>query len=314
MTENPPTGERAVLSSTSVSPEEPQRSNLTERFNIPPAGFAILSLGIIFVLYQIVGGGITILLFGTKITFQNVQWVRLATMVGQILLLFVPTLLLARLQTKNIAETFRWRPARLQEIFLAVLGVFSLQQLLQIYLYFQEKIPVPESIRPFVEELRRIIEETYRVLVTSYSVPEFLFVILVVALVPAFCEELLFRGLVQKNFERGTKAFWAVVITGVIFGAYHFNPFTFLPLAVLGMYFGFLVYRSNSILVSIAAHFFNNFTSVLAVFLKIGDNAFIEGTSSEMNPLILIPSLIFLIAIFLYSFLVFLRVTQQNIQ
>jgi len=41
---------------------------------------------------------------------------------------------------------------------------------------------------------------------------------------------------------------------------------------VLGVYFGYLVYRSGSITVSISAHFFNNFVACVALYLNVNDD------------------------------------------
>ena len=255
--------------------------NLTERFNISPVAFGFISLAIIFVLYQIVGGAITIFFFGGMGGVNNIQGFRFATMAGQILLILIPTLVLTRFQTDNIQKGLRLRLTGLWEIFFAVIGILSLQQLLQVYMVAQDQIPIPSSVGPLFESIRKVIEETYRNLVVAHSIPELLYVLLVVALVPACCEELLFRGLIQKNFETAFKRGWGIVVAGTIFGAFHFNPFSFVPLAILGIYFGFLVFRSGSILTSIVAHFVNNLFAVLVVFFS-GKETFLlsEGTNN----------------------------------
>jgi membrane protease YdiL (CAAX protease family) len=236
----------------------PSPTGFSERAGQSPVAYALIALLVVFILYQVVGGTITLLIFGVKVRTGTVQWMRLATMVGQILLILLPTIVLTHLQGFGARQTLRLRSTGSREILLAVVGVLSLQQILQVYLVLQDQIPIPTSIQPFVDSIREAIEETYRELTAAHSVPELFYVLLVIALVPAVCEELLFRGLVQKNFERGVKGWWKVLLPGVIFGAYHFNPFSFVPLAVLGVYLGFLVLRSESIVV-----FFNGDEAIL---------------------------------------------------
>ncbi|MCB9248002.1 MAG: CPBP family intramembrane metalloprotease [Ignavibacteriales bacterium] len=48
---------------------------------------------------------------------------------------------------------------------------------------------------------------------------------------------------------------------------YHFNPYGLIPLILLGMYFGFAVYKSDSIIVAMILHFLNNFISIVAYFI-----------------------------------------------
>jgi len=231
-----------------------------------PLGFVAVALAVIFILYQVVGGGITLLIFGQSITAENVQGMRLATMLSQLIFLLIPTIVLMRIQHGAGRASLARRVPKATEFVLAAVGVFSLQQVMEGYLYFQDKIPLPESMRPFLEMIRKLIEETYTMLVKAHSPSELAFVILVVALTPAICEELLFRGLIQKNMALATNKKWGFIFTGIIFGLYHVNPFLIVPLVSLGVLFGFFMARSETIIVPMAAHFVNNLVSVLGVY------------------------------------------------
>jgi membrane protease YdiL (CAAX protease family) len=280
--------------------------------SISPVAYAFLALLVVFVLYQIVGGTATLLIFGSKVRPETVQWLRLATMIGQILLILIPTILLARFQNPNIRETLRLRGTGLLEVLPAIVGVLSLQQLLQVYMTLQDQIPVPTSIRPFVDSIRTAIEETYKELASSHSIPELFYVLIVVALVPAFCEELLFRGLVQKNFERGVKGWWAIVLPSIIFGAYHFNPFSFFPLVVLGVYLGFLVFRSNSILTSIVAHFANNLFAVVSIFFNSDEGILFHDDTAGLSVQAIFQVVVGSGVVFLISTYAFVKVTRRT--
>ncbi len=236
--------------------------------NLHPSVYALIALIGIFFLYQIVGGGITLLLFGFDFTDDNVQAIRLATMIGQILFLLIPTLLLIRFQTKNILQFVRMKPIGFSEAVFIIIGVIAAQQFLQGYLVFQDMIPIPETIKPFVDDMRESIEQMYRTLIMVDTIPELLFVILVVALVPAFSEEILFRGLIQRNFEYSFGLAGGAVVAGIIFALYHLNPFTLMPLMALGIVFGLLVYKTGSILAAILAHFVNNGVAIISVYYR----------------------------------------------
>ena len=56
---------------------------LFRRMQVVP--FVLITLIIVFFLYQIVAGGITLLLAGGAITASTVQWVRWSTLIGQLL-------------------------------------------------------------------------------------------------------------------------------------------------------------------------------------------------------------------------------------
>jgi len=287
----------------------PQRTFL-EQHAISPVVFGFLSLGLVFLLYQGVGAVATLLIFGLKPTSENVTGLRAATGLGQVFLLLAPAVLLTRLASLTPRQFLRLRPPRIREAVIPLVGIFSLQQILQVYMIFQEKIPMPESLRPVIDDLKHIIEEIYRVLIRSSSIPELLFVLLAVALVPAIAEEVLFRGLVQRSFEAklgGKKAF---VLTGLIFALYHLNPFSFVPLVVLGLYLGFLVYRSNSLWVSVAAHFYNNLFACVAVYLHMDDDFLVTGGAGVLSPSVLVVTFVSFCLVFLISTYYFMLVTK----
>lgn len=282
---------------------------LPARLKMHPIGFTLLALAAIFFLYQIVGGGLTLLLFGQSVTQENVQWMRLSTMVAQVLFLLLPTLALMEMQHGTFRSVIPWRLPKTSEVVLTLVGVFSLQQAMEGYLFFQDKIPLPESLRPFVEQVRRMIEETYALLVRAHSVPELFYVVLVVALTPAICEEILFRGLIQTNMSHATGKKAGFILTGLIFGLYHVNPFLLVPLVVLGAFFGFLMYRSGTILLPMLAHFTNNVVSVLGAYgetdAKSGGaasmfNSLIEFSSSFVLSTSIGFALVFLVSMYIY--------------
>jgi uncharacterized protein len=255
-------------------PHDPPRDRSEEFFrwlNFNPAVYALFVLFGIFVLYQIVGGGLTLLLFGLDFSDDNAGAIRIATLAGQLLFLLVPTLLLIRFQAGNIREFIRLKPIGIREVFFITLGVVAAQQFLQGYLALQDLIPLPESVRPFVDEMRHTIEQMYLNLILVETIPALLFVIVVIAVVPAVSEEVLFRGLVQRNFEYSFGLAGGAVAAGVIFGVYHLNPFNLVPLVSLGIIFGMLVYKTGSIVAPILAHFVNNLAAVVTVYYRRED-------------------------------------------
>jgi uncharacterized protein len=280
-----------------------------------PLGFVIVSLIIVFVLYQIVGGAAAVLISGGDVSKDNVSVARIITMIAQFILLLLPTLWLIKRQHTDFANVLKWRIPTASEIILSVIGMAALLQVAEGYIYFQDKIPIPESIAPYVEMMKRLIEDTYRVLVETSTVPELIFVIAVAAITPAICEEILFRGLVQKNLSLASTPVQGFLFTGIIFGLYHFNPFLAVPLVALGVYFSFLQYRSQSLIIPILAHLVNNTFSVVAAHIYGFDQSDIpsilkteSGSVSDIS--VLSTSAIFLV-VFVVIVMFYIRVTDQ---
>lgn len=261
-----------------------------ERHGIPPVLFVGVTLIVLFFLYQGIPAVITFMVYGFNIglesklvTPSNVNMWRLFTGLSQILLLLVPTFFLVRFVTNRPMEFVRFRTPKIGVILVPVVGILSLQQMLQIYLFYQEKIPLPESLERLSQQMKEAYEEIAKLLTGSSSVPELLWVILIIAFIPAIAEELLFRGLVQRTLEKSSTPLRAAVATGIIFGAYHLNPASFVPLAVLGAYLGFLAMRADSIWVSMAAHFYNNAFACIAVYYNADDDVMLAGNTNTMS-------------------------------
>jgi len=92
--------------------------------------------------------------------------------------------------------------------------------------------------------------------------------IFMIAILPAFAEEILFRGVLAKLFKDWTNnVHLAVFLSAFIFSAIHLQFYGFLPRFLLGTALGYLFFWSGSLWLPIAAHFANNFLSVLIDFL-----------------------------------------------
>ena len=93
-------------------------------------------------------------------------------------------------------------------------------------------------------------------------------VILSVAMLPAVFEELAFRGALQPLLIRATGNPWVgIVLASIIFSAIHFQFYGFLPRVLLGMLFGWLAYRTGSILPGMVAHFLNNAGAAMTLWI-----------------------------------------------
>lgn len=99
--------------------------------------------------------------------------------------------------------------------------------------------------------------------------------LLIIAVLPAVGEELIFRGIIQDRFTAWFKNHhYAILLTAFIFSALHFQFLSFVPRFFLGIILGYLFVWSGSIWITILAHFVNN--SFAVIFYHLYFNGKIE--------------------------------------
>lgn len=263
---------------------------MEEQFNpqISPILAAVVALIGGFFLYQLVGGLLTLLVFGLDIENAPINGIRLMTTAGQILFILLPAIVFSKLFYSDVTRFLRIKIPSWKEVVLYTVGIAILTILLQNYLYIQNyfidqlanNIPMVKSLKELLDTLNAYVEKTYGNLLKANNIFEAVLIVFVVAVIPALSEEVMFRGFIQRSFEFKMKPFYAALLTAVFFGANHFNPYGLIPLIILGLYFGYAAYMSGSIIIPIILHFLNNFTAVMLYFI-FGDDELISSTVNK---------------------------------
>ncbi|MFM2244191.1 MAG: hypothetical protein RL071_265 [Pseudomonadota bacterium] len=119
---------------------------------------------------------------------------------------------------------------------------------------------------PLLPTPTRALEEMGALLTLDLPLP---LVIALLALLPAICEELLFRGALLGLLERSLPPAGRVALVAALFGLLHLSYFRILPTAALGLLFGAAALRSGSLLVPVLMHLLNNGLLVGAVGLGL---------------------------------------------
>lgn len=311
------------LGNQHFSSEDNNNFNSGSKLNpiMSPITAAIIGLVSIFVLYQIGGSIITLLIFGMNFKNADINSIRLLTMGSQILFILLPSLLLAKAIYVDVTEVIRFRFPAWNEVGLFLIGLIILIPLLQNFLYLQNYFldwisqvsPIMHNLKNTLDKLDKIVESTYGNLLKANNFAEGILIILVVSVTPAICEEIFFRGFVQKSFELRLKPIWAIFITAVFFGLYHFSPYGLIALIVLGTYLGFSAYKTNSIFVPMVLHFTNNFISIILFFI-FGNDELLK-TKVPVTPDIETHLIFFLsLTIVFVFFIMFIRKYFSNLK
>ena len=92
--------------------------------------------------------------------------------------------------------------------------------------------------------------------------------ILVIAVLPAICEEALFRGVILNSCECGMGTIRTVFIVGFCFSLFHGSPEQTVYQFIAGCTFAFVAIRAGSILPTVLMHFINN--AIIVIFAACG--------------------------------------------
>ena len=104
--------------------------------------------------------------------------------------------------------------------------------------------------------------------------------LIVACLLPAICEELVFRGTVAQSLHESNNKLSALAINGALFALFHANPAQTIHQFVLGAFLTLLVYRSGSLWTGVIVHLYNNVLVVALSYTPIGADEFWSFSSN----------------------------------
>lgn len=134
-------------------------------------------------------------------------------------------------------------------------GVF----LIWISTYLLDMVVMLMQYRLFPQQMTEVNDGLNSVI---YSVP-FLISVLIVAIMPAICEEAVHRGVIIHTLYTVKREWVVVLIMGIYFGLFHSDPFRFLPTAILGAAISYIMLETENMIYPALFHFINNFFPLL---------------------------------------------------
>jgi len=156
---------------------------------------------------------------------------------------------------------------------------------------------LPESLMKVEDQA----EQLTKTILATDNIGGLLFNLIVIAVVPAISEEFLFRGAMQNICHKWFKNGWvAVIFTGAVFSAIHFQFMGFMPRFFLGVLLGAIYLVSNNLWLSIIGHFINNALGVITAYLINIGQVSKEMENDELLPwYMLLASALIVMGLFL---------------
>ena len=217
----------------------------------------------------------TTLLPSSSIGEKN--FIRISLGISQIMTFLVPGLVFMW----TLYSRKSWRQLKLADspsiktMLLGGLLMVLLLPVVQWVYWFNHQLPLPDWAIQQESLINNIITSLLQVS-TSYEVAINL---LVIAILPALGEELVFRGVIQQKIAEQLSAHGAIWLTAILFSAIHLQFQGFLPRMLLGAVLGYLFFWSKNLWIPIFAHFVFNASQLLIQYWQPSDLEVIEPPS-----------------------------------
>ncbi len=249
----------------------------TERLGL----FFLIWMGC-FLFFNLLAAGLLMLIYGKEayetiastagLAAQNIHLVRALQITMSLGIFALPVVIFSLLNKPE-----GWKFLRLHQLpsikllGLSILVIGFAGPLILWALDLNQNMTLPAAFSQMEQYLRDMEKRSEELLVILLAMPtrmDFMLNFLMIAIVPAIAEELLFRGALQQLLKEVLgNVHVAILLTGIFFSFIHFQFFGFLPRVMMGVLFGYLFYWSRNLWVPIFAHFLHNGFQVVMVYL-----------------------------------------------
>ena len=254
-------------------------TNETSIFNMSP-GFRMVLFISMTGLSMILGGLITFSIVAAALNVpfieiqtvllrpENTSMTQIANAFASIIGFGVPALVVAYFTKGTFASNLGFKPISSEkQVGIVILLAFTGLILSGALGDLTDKITFSSSIRTWATDLEAQYKKALMAMTQMRSIGDLILAIVAIAVVPAIVEELYFRATLQKIIiDWSGKPLLAIVITAILFSAFHFSYFGFLSRMSLGIVLGLIYYYTKTIWLPILMHFVNNAIGVSALY------------------------------------------------
>lgn len=286
--------------------------------------FSVIILFILALGFQFLAAWVAGMIYGFGFTeilslgnFDDPQYVaasKLIQILGSLGTFILPAFLLSYLFSGDIFSYygFRYRSGAASLLLVLVMMV-AVIPFINYLAEINMKMSFPvESVDRFLRSLEAEAEALMRAFTATQAPLGLMINLLMIGVIAAVGEELIFRGLLQRLLQEMIRNIHvAVLITAILFSAFHFQFYSFLPRFILGIILGYLMFYGRSIWYPIFAHFVNNALGVIYYYFYArgsADDMLEEIGTSTMLPVTAVISLV----LFGFFFLIWILMVRRE--
>jgi len=201
---------------------------------------------------------------------ENLSFLKYLQTIQAIGLFIIPSFIIAYLFNTDSIKYLKFSSISIRPITLTIIILLGSIPVINVLNVINEAMQLPEwlsGIEAWMKEKEMSAQGLTEAFLRMDSLSDLMFNIVMIGVLPALGEELIFRGVFQRLFAEWTKNIhWGILIAAILFSAMHMQFYGFLPRLMLGILLGYLFYWSGSIWVPILGHFVNNATAVIVYY------------------------------------------------
>lgn len=223
----------------------------------------IVKLFLLFILGLIFTSGLTVVL--GQFVNRAETLLRITTVAQNLFAFMLPAVIVALSATKLPADMLGLRRCpSFYWLWMVPATVIVAQPCIEAIASLMEMLPWPAWVLAFEQQAQGAVTA----LIGGSSAAHIALAVCIVGVLPGLCEELFFRGALQGLLMRRPLNHHAAIwIAAVTFSLLHFQFVGFVPRVLLGAFFGYLYYWSESLWVPVLAHVTNNSFVVIVMAL-----------------------------------------------
>jgi membrane protease YdiL (CAAX protease family) len=214
----------------------------------------ILGAGLLYlgVFVAIIFSGIFL---GTRLNLEDTAQTLWANGILEILIIGVPAAIMALYYQDNMKQVLRLNKVSASNFWLTV-GLAITGYIITVFISLVWYSLLSKLGEPMPQDIPSVTTNR-----------EYLVAIICICLIPAVCEELMFRGMLFSGFRR-LGAVRAIILTGILFGVYHVTLMTIPSIILLGIAITWVVYQTDSLFCGVIFHFIYNFISTTLTYAQ----------------------------------------------
>ncbi len=226
---------------------------------------------------------------GMNVLFENINVLKVVQIFASIATFVVPAVGFAIMKKRKWLDYVKLnKELKTVAGFFSILVIVFAFPLIILLLQWNGQLVLPEALSGLENWMlaqEAAAEELTLLFLKMDGVGALILNLILVGVVPAFSEELLFRGVIQQFLTEWVKnPHVAILLAGMVFSFFHFQFYGFVPRMVLGMFLGYLFYWSGNLWYPILAHFFNNGSQVLLVYFGQMDASEVARDAPPLEP------------------------------